>query len=123
MFELNEDLLKNTITRKGEPLMRENHKQNPRKRVKKQSPMALTLYLLLLPGATYAMTASSILNNITYWLTNSVAKVVAILTIIVAGLMCLVWGKLHKEKMIAIIIGVVLIFAAASIVNHFTSGG
>ncbi len=60
---------------------------------------------------------SRTLNNFLSYLTGDVGKVVACLAIVSVGFACFALGKLPKSYVIAVVVGIGLIFGSAALVN------
>ncbi len=81
----------------------------------------LTVYLLLLPGLACADLLST-LNGFLGYLTGGVGKAVAALAIVAVGFGCFAMGKVPKAYVIAVVIGVGIIFGSSAILQALGAG-
>lgn len=70
---------------------------------------------MLLPSISQAQTIESILNRTIGYLQGGLAKIVAILCIIIAGYLCLARQKFPKEYFIMILVGMGIIFGGSTL--------
>ena len=85
--------------------------------------VGLAFAIMALPEAAFAQgngpifgTADNIVNNILAFLTGGFARVVAIISVVILGFLWMS-GRLEMKKALSVIAGIVLIFAAAAIVD------
>ena len=64
----------------------------------------------------------SIVQHLIDWLTGNIARGFAVLAIVSLGFATFKYGKVSKEKGVSIIIGIGLVFGAASILNMLGVG-
>lgn len=81
---------------------------------------ALSAVVLLHPSAAVAAPWDDAGNKILEIFTGGLARTIAIIAVIACGIMAMV-GKLSWSWAINIVIGLVLIFGAATIVDYFSS--
>jgi type IV secretory pathway VirB2 component (pilin) len=78
------------------------------------------LYLGAFPTLACADVAGTLQNFLDY-LTGPVGKVVSALAIVSVGFACFALGKLSKTYVIAVVVGIGLIFGSAALVNTLAS--
>lgn len=78
------------------------------------------VYLLLLPMVACADVVSTLSDFLSY-LTGPVGKAVAMLAIVGVGFGCFALGKVPKSYVIAVVVGVGIIFGAQTLLMMLTS--
>ncbi len=73
-----------------------------------------------LPGFACADVVGTLQNFLDY-LTGPLGKVVAALAVVSVGFACFALGKLSKTYVIAVVVGIGLIFGSAALVNTLTA--
>jgi TrbC/VIRB2 family pilin len=79
----------------------------------------LGVYLALLPLFACADVVST-LNDFLLYLTGPLGKVVATLAIVGVGFACFVMGRLPKSAVLAVVVGIGLIFGASAMLSMLT---
>jgi len=78
----------------------------------------IILMILLKPKLVIAATTlDSVLQNFTSYLTATPARLIAILAIVGVGFSTVYLGKLPKERAIATVVGIGIIFGGATLLN------
>ena len=81
-----------------------------------QGTKNLIMVIAFFPTLACADVATTLNNFLTY-LTGDVGKVVSCLAIVSVGFACFVLGKLPKSYVIAVVVGIGLIFGSSALVN------
>jgi len=86
-----------------------------------------SLFFLLLPNAVFASTSSDqitpILNGVIQLLSSGIARLIFVLAIVGVGYGWLYLGRLPKERAIAAIVGIGIVFSATWIAQQLGVGG
>lgn len=85
------------------------------KKHKNRMQDALLLGLLSLPGASHAATIETILNQAAGYLQGNLARAVGLIAIVGSGYLCIFKQQLPKEQFTYILVGLGIIFGAASL--------
>ncbi len=86
------------------------------------SCLYLGMYLSVIPMFAWADTVTDVLNNLFGYLTGDVGKAVAAIAIVGVGFGCFGLGRIPKSYVIAVVIGVGVIFGAKALLSMLTGG-
>ena len=76
---------------------------------------ALSMALITLPLDSHATSVETVLNRAATFLGGPLAKSVGVVVLIGAGYLCLVQQKFPKEQLAMVLVGLGIIFGAASL--------
>lgn len=81
------------------------------------------LSFLCLPGVALAGSdVTQTLTNFLGYLTGAWGKIIATLAIVGIGYACFFLGKVHKGYVVAVVVGIGLVFGAQEVLTHMTGG-
>jgi type IV secretory pathway VirB2 component (pilin) len=76
---------------------------------------------LCVPGIAFAGSdVTQTLTNFLGYLTGAWGKVIAALAIVGIGYACFFLGKVHKGYVVAVVVGIGLVFGAQEVLSHIT---
>lgn len=76
---------------------------------------------LCIPGIAFASTdVTQTLSNFLDYLTGAWGKIIAALAIVGIGYACFFLGKVHKGYVVAVVVGIGLVFGAQEVLTHIT---
>lgn len=103
--------------------MKSNQSTEVKKRqARRRGKLYSFAFLSFAPTLTYAAFVDTLQNTLNY-LTGSVGTALATIAIVGAGIGCFGLGKVPKGYLIAIVVGIGLIFGATGIINVIHPAG
>lgn len=114
---MNLSLIKNRVNYSKQSLQKKDKKKNEKNaRTRIRGLVYVSVYLSLLPTLALADLTDT-LNNFLGYLTGDVGKAVAAIAIVGVGFGCFGMGKIPKGYVIAVVVGVGIIFGAKALLG------